>query len=234
MATVQAAIVNRALRLLGQLSSGASPSTDESNDALTALNSMIDGWNLNRSMVYSMREESVTLSDGTASYTIGSDGSPTLNTTRPVEIYQAWIVDSNTSYEVKPMTEEEYALIPDKTTESDWPEYFLHRTTYPNATLIVYPVPNATRTLKIMTRTPLAALALADTLSAPRGYERAFAYNLAVEIAPEYEVEPSPRVLTIAKVSRADVMRQATPPVAASSDVYLLARRGASNILADN
>ncbi len=231
MATVQVGIVNRALRLIGQLSAGASPSTDESNDALTSLNAMIDAWNLDRSMIYTLREESLTLSNGTASYTVGADGSPSLNTTRPVEIYGAWIVDSNTSYPVREMSEDEYEAIPDKTTTSDWPDRFLHRPSYPNATVIVYPVPNATRTMKLATRTPLVALVLADTLAAPRGYERAFVYNLAVEIAPEYEVSPSPDVLRIAAISKADVKRQATPPVPAQSDLAAIGGTHRGNIL---
>lgn len=219
MATVQVAIVNRALRLIHQLSRGASPPSEESDAVLVALNSMIDAWNLDRSLIYTLREESLTLSATVASYTIGADGSPTLNTTRPVEIHKAWIVDNSISYDVDPMTEEEYAGLASKALAGDWPDRFLHRPSYPNATIIVYPVPNATRTMKLLTRTPLTALALSDTLAAPRGYERAFAFNLAVELAPEYETTASPDVQKIASQSLQAIKRQATPPARARTDL---------------
>ena len=40
--------INRALRLLGVLAEGETPSADMSNDALTALDQMIDSWNTER------------------------------------------------------------------------------------------------------------------------------------------------------------------------------------------
>jgi hypothetical protein len=231
MATVQVGIVNRALRLIHQLAAGGSPSTDESNAALTACNAMLDAWNLDRSLVYCLREESLTLSNATASYTVGSSGSPTLNTTRPVEIRRAWIVDGDNSYEVTEMTEEEYAALIDKTQAGDWPDKFLHRASYPNATVIVHPVPNATRTMKLMTRTPLAAMALSDTLAAPPGWERGIAFNLAVELAPEYETTASPKVEQIASNALAAIRRQNIPPARASSDLMKVLGGGYGNIL---
>jgi hypothetical protein len=44
--------INRALRLLGVLAEGETPSADMSNDALTALNQMIDSWNTERLSVF--------------------------------------------------------------------------------------------------------------------------------------------------------------------------------------
>ena len=40
--------INRALRLLGVLAEGETPSAAVSTDALTALNQMIDSWNTER------------------------------------------------------------------------------------------------------------------------------------------------------------------------------------------
>ena len=69
MATAQTTI-NRALRLIGAISSGESPTTDESNDGLTALNAMLESWQLDRLTVFAFQDKTFTL--------VASDGSITL------------------------------------------------------------------------------------------------------------------------------------------------------------
>lgn len=231
MATVQTAIVDRALRLIGQLGEGVSANATRSAAALVALNAMVDSWNLDKSLAYAMREESLTLSASTASYTVGANGSSSLNTVRPVAIEKAWIVDGSQTYEVLPMDEDYYAAIPDKTVESDWPNRFLYRGSYPNATVIVFYVPNATRTMKLLTRTPLAALVLSDTLAAPPGWERGLAFNLACELAPEYETEASPRVQRIADTTLGKIKATNAKPILATTDLAQLVGRRSGSIL---
>ena len=103
MATA-ATIINRALRLLGAISSGASADTDEMADGLIALNAMIDSWNNERLMIYAIQDESLTLVDGQASYTIGTSGN--LNTTRPVSIEGAYVRASSLDYPVRILNEQ--------------------------------------------------------------------------------------------------------------------------------
>lgn len=207
MATV-ATIVNRSLRLLGQIGQGASPTTNETADALVALNAMLDSWRNDRLMCYAFQTESLTLSASTSSYTIGSGG--TLNTTRPVEIVEAYIVESDQSYPVYPMNEAEYAGLFQKTLPGDWPDRYLFRPSVASsqATLIVYPVPNATRTMKLTTRVVVAAFAAStDTITLPPGWEEALAANLAIRLAPEYQIQVTPEVRLMAKESLGGIKR---------------------------
>ena len=53
MATTASDQINRALRLLGVLAEGETPSAETSQDALIALNQMIDSWSTERLSVYS-------------------------------------------------------------------------------------------------------------------------------------------------------------------------------------
>lgn len=216
MATVQQ-VINRSLRLLGQLEAGGSPTSDESNDALMALNAMFSTWCNPAVMTYALREESLTLADGDASYTIGTGGD--LNTTRPVRIHHAYILDAGISHPVEIIEDHEYQAIPSKTTESDWPTHINYRPTMPTGTLYVWPVPNATRTLKILTPVPLAAVALVDTVSLPPGWEDAMAYNLAVRIAPEYEAAPSVEVVRLAGQTRRAIAASNSRPLVTYSDL---------------
>lgn len=201
-------IIERSLRLLGQLGAGESPTTDETADGLEALNALVDSWNNDKLLCFSYQTESLTLSSGTSSYTVGASG--TLNTTRPVEILNAYIVDSNISYPVEIISESEYAAISDKTLSGDWPTHLLFRPTAASsqATVIVWPVQNATRTLKLTTRVAVSSFASsATTVTLPPGWEKALAFNLAIDIAPEYETEPSQAVLKGAKDSLALIKR---------------------------
>lgn len=230
MATV-ATIIDRSMRLLGQLPAGESPTSAEYADGLVALNAMVDAWRNERLMCYAMQEETLTLANADASYTIGTGGD--LVTARPVAIERAWIVDGDYSHDVLPMTEEEYAAIGSKATTGDYPERFLYRPTMATGTLIVWPVPNATRTMKLLTRVVVGAFAsTATTIALPPGWEEALASNLAVNFAPEFETEASPTVRDMARRSKAAIKITNMRPIKSSSGVVeALGRGGNSNIL---
>ena len=49
--------INGALRLIGQLAEGEEPSAATANDALAALNQMIDSWNTERLSVFSTPDQ---------------------------------------------------------------------------------------------------------------------------------------------------------------------------------
>lgn len=225
-------IVNRAGRLLSVVNSGESLTTTESNDALTALNAMFSSWNNERLMAYSMQEETIPMVANQSSYSIGPSGAD-LVTTRPVEIEKAYILYSNISYPVRIMDEEAYALLPAKTTASTWPDHINYLPTMPNGTIRVYPVPNASSSLKIVTRVPLGAVALTDTVSLPPGWEEAAAANLALVIAPEYQVQPSQLVVSMAQTSKANIKRINSRPIMLGQELTLMFSHQRAHIISD-
>lgn len=232
MATVQAAIVNRALRLIGKLASGASPTSDESNDTLTALNAMIDAWRPESGTCYALREETLTLTNGASSKTIGASGD--LNTVRPLEIEAAYILDDGISHPVRMITDVQYAGISDKTSSGDWPTRANYKAAYPLGVIYLWPVPNATRTMKLLTKVPHSAMALSDTLAVPPGWEEALVYNLAIRMAPEFEVAASADVVEIARTTKGAIKRQNVPNMRARNEVaQLVGGASSGNILTD-
>lgn len=228
--------INRALRLLGQVEAGESPTSDESADALIALNAMLDSWRNDRLLCFAFQTESLTLANGDASYTIGTSGD--LNTTRPVEIVEAWITSSDQDYPMRAMNEDEYAKIFDKTETADWPDRYLFRPSIASsqATFIVYPVPNATRTCKIVTRVVVSSFAaIADTVTLPPGWEEAIDANLAIALAPEYGVEPPQAVVKMARDALAGIKRTnaLAQPRRLGSDLYAMFGPNHANIYSD-
>jgi hypothetical protein len=75
---------------------------------------------------------------------------------------------------------------------------------------------------------------LATDLFFPPGYLRAFTYNLAMEIAPEFGVEPSPQVQRIAMTSKRDLKRINNPDDVMSIPYALVTSRQRFNIYAGN
>ena len=207
MATAQT-IINRSLRLIGAIASGESPTTDESNDALTALNAMLESWRNDRLTVYALQEVSKAMVVADSSYTIVSSGD--FNTTRPIRIEHAFMRDAHSNeYPVEVIDAKAWYAIPDRTATSDIVEKVWYNPTADSSTgtINVWPVPSATNTLYLVLAIPFSTLGLSDTVTLPPGYEDAIAYNLALRIAPEYEKQPSPLVMDTARKTLAGIKR---------------------------
>ena len=78
------------------------------------------------------------------------------------------------------------------------------------------------------------AATLGTDLFFPPGYMRAFAYNLAMEIAPEFGVEPSPQVQRIAMTSKRNLKRINNPDDVMSMPYAIVATRQRFNIYSGN
>ena len=66
--------INRALRLLGVLAEGETPSAATSQDALVALNQMIDSWSIERLAVFCTQDQTLTWPAGLITRTLGPSG----------------------------------------------------------------------------------------------------------------------------------------------------------------
>ena len=75
---------------------------------------------------------------------------------------------------------------------------------------------------------------LATNLYFPPGYLRAFKYNLACEIAPEFGVEPSPTVQRIAMTAKRNLKRINNPDDIMSLPYSIVGTRQRYNIFAGN
>lgn len=202
-------VINRSLRLIGVKESGESLPESEANDAFEALNSMMDGWNTESLMIYNLKTISKYTTAGKGSYTIGPSGD--FNTTRPQRIESALInddgSDDGTDWNIEIIKNEQYKKIWQKSIESTYPSYLYYEPSYPLGVIKLYPVPAETYLfIELQVWNQIAAFtAINDVIAFPPGYERMIVYNLAVEIAPEYDQEASSTVQKIAVESKANI-----------------------------
>lgn len=206
-------LINGSLRLLGVLAEGEVPSAEASQDAIAAFNQMLDSWNTERLSVYSTTTDTYSWTAGQASRTIGPTGD-FVKAERPIQIDPStyFIGPNNLSFTPTLVNQDQYNAIALKTVTSTYPQVLWVNDSYPDITLTVYPVPSSTTSWHIVSVTQLSQISsLGDDILLPPGYLRAFRYNLACELAPEWGVEPSPSVQRIAMVSKRNLKRINNP-----------------------
>lgn len=200
MATVQTALINRAMRMLSLIKSGSSPTANESNDVLVALNSMLDSWRTDELTVYSVDEITGNIMASKQSYTLGPSGTDIV-AVRPISVENARLLYNEVNYPVEIIDQDQWAAIRVTTLTSNLPRYVYITGDWPNTTLKFWATPTVPMQVILGVMHPIMGMALADTLSVPPGYERAIASNLAVEIAPEFGASVSPELARIASSS---------------------------------
>ena len=233
--------INRALRLLGVLAEGETPSASVSQDALMALNQMIDSWNTERLSVFSTIDQKVNWPVDQINATLGPTGSLVrLNGTavRPILVDDATYFrdpQTNVSYGIKLINQQQYDGIAVKTVTSTYPQVMFVNMTYPDIDIYIYPRPTRLLEFHFISVEELTQPAtLATDILFPPGYLRAFTYNLACEFAPEFGVEPSPQVARIAMTSKRNLKRINNPDDVMSMPYSLIATRQRFNVYAGN
>ena len=228
--------INRALRLLGVLAEGETPSAETSQDALMAMNQMIDSWDTERLSVFCTQDQVFTWPAGLVSRTLGPTGD--FVGLRPVLLDDStYYRDPGTgvSFGVKFINQQQYNGIAVKTVTSTYPQVIFVNNTFPDIDMYVYPRPTRDLEWHFVSVQKLDNPAgLATVLLFPPGYLRAFTYNLAMEIAPEFGLEPSPQVQRIAMTSKRNLKRINNPDDVMSMPYAIVATRQRFNIFAGN
>ena len=197
------AIIDSAMRKLGVIASGETPTNAERQDGLSALQSMLRSWAAEKINVFVSTSETVTLVASTYLYTWGSGG--TITTARPNQITGASITDSaGVTYPVSIIGEGRYNGITVKATTGR-PNFLFPKFAYPLVQVYLYPVPSAAETLNLQSIKPFTEAssfnAVSDTLQMPVNYEEPIIYNLAVRLAPEFGKGVAAEVAAVANSS---------------------------------
>ena len=232
-------LINSALRLIGQLAEAEVPSAATSQDALTAFNQMIDSWNTERLSVFCTQDQVYTWPANEIRRTLGPSGDISLSPQeRPILVDDSTYFrdpQTNVSYGIKMINQSQYNGIAVKTVTSTYPQVMFVNMTFPDIEIFIYPKPTRSLEFHFISVQPISApTALNTVIALPPGYLRALRFNLAMELAPEFGVEPSPQVQRIAMASKRDLKRINNPDDLMTLPYAIVANRQRFNIFAGN
>lgn len=235
-------IITRALRSLGYLGFQQTPSAADANGGLEILNTMLDSWAGEFLTSYAAQEITFIMTTGQSAYTIGTIGTPNINNTRPLDIRQAFITDTNDlDYPMIIVTQDIWNDIGDKGINSQIPSVIFYDPQYPLGVLNIFPVPLLPYALTMDVILQQATFSLLTTqLSMPPGYARAYIFNLAIEMmGAGYPCLLDEKQLAAlaknASESKANVKRENIKEVIAEYDGAIVSKSYATyNIYSDN
>jgi hypothetical protein len=232
--------IKASLRLIGQLAEGEEPSAQAAQDALTAMNQMLDSWNTERLCVFNTIDQTFLWPADEIQQHLGPTGASIggFDGLRPVLLDDATYFrdpSTNVSFGIKFINQQQYDGIAVKTVTSTYPQVMWINMEYPNIQMTVYPKPTRILEWHFISVQELDKPATLNTnLTFPPGYLRAFKYNLACEIANEFGVEPPQTVQRIAMTSKRNLKRINNPDDIMSMPYALVANRQRFNIYAGN
>ena len=192
-------IINGALRLVGALSQGDTPTASQTSEALDALNMLVKAYAVKGLALWTTRETDVTPLLATGTYIIGT-GLAT-NTSKPLKVTQAYLHNSTTDVDIpmRVVTRDEFTRLGDKTVTGS-PVQVWYEPLRDSGTLHVFPTPDAYTvancTIRIVNQKTFEDFdAVGDAPDFPQEWFEVLKYGLASRLAGEYGMDLQSRAL---------------------------------------
>lgn len=184
-------IIHRALRLIGAVAQGETPTTDQVTEAAQALNGLVKAWQADGMPLWALKERVVPLVAGQYVYT--------LDNPKPLKLLQAWNhnTTSNVDIPMRVITKQEYNILGNKTSAGN-PIQVYYDPRRDVGELHLFPVPTtveqAANTINFVYQAPFEDFdSSTDTPDFPAEWYDAVTYGLATRLAPEYGLPATDR-----------------------------------------
>lgn len=212
-------IVMGALRLLRVAAPDVTLPADDMANGLQSLNEMVAGWANEGLLIYQVVRESFVTTTGHNPHTWGTGGD--FNSTRPSEVLAASLSIGSVDVPMQQISYDAYEAVRLKTLVT-YPQSYYIDNAWPVANVFIYPVPNGS-TVNFQSYKPLPWFDYPETVvDLPNGYSRALRYNLAVDLAPEWQLSAGEDILRIAAKSVAALKNMNYKPTIAKVDPLLV------------
>lgn len=201
-------LIESAMSKIGILAAGETVSAEDAAIGLKRLNTLVDSMEQDQMFAYTTQDTVVTLPAGVTSLTIGPGQQ--INMPRPVKILRgSFCRVGDQDYRLDPTTEPEYNAITLKDSVSTiCPCVVFFDGQTPAGTLHFWP--SAATDVELHLITPEASGIAADLTTNyvfPPGYARYIEYALAIEMAPDFNVTPSPMIIGAAANAKRAIRR---------------------------
>lgn len=178
-------LIKTAMRLIGAIATGETPSAEETADGMRALNDVLERWSLESLAVYGSLPDVFATVTGQSTYTYGPGGN--WNADRPVAIDNLYTTVQGVDYPAAQWSLEEYNAVGIKSQRQPIVERWVFINDAPLAQVILWPTPSAGTPITIDAPRLLTQVAASSTtLTLPPGYASALQYAVAEELAPQY------------------------------------------------
>jgi hypothetical protein len=196
-------IITRALRILGVVAQGETPTSVQIDEASKALNGLVLAWQSDGMPLWAIKTHTMPLVQGQATYVLGYGVPIPYNIPKPLKILQAWYhnVPSNIDVPMRIVTEQQYNMLGNKQVEG-FPIQLWYKPEIDTGNLTIYQVPDDWSanniTVSFTYQAPFATFdSSTDTPDFPQEWFDAITYGLAARLAPEYGVPSSDRKLLL-------------------------------------
>jgi hypothetical protein len=178
-------LIESALRKLGVLAEGQTPSTQNYADGMMALNTVISQLRAVGMPLWARSE--YTFTPTTNTYTIGTG--MTLSTPFPVKLLQAFRTDTGAKIPLEIVAREDFNILP--TSSNGSPIKINYQPFVNYGTISLWPTPASTNTatVTLVYQRPYQYFTTStETMDFPEEWYTAIIYHLAVRLAPEWGV----------------------------------------------
>ena len=195
-------IITSAMKKFQGVASGEDPTADEAQDGLDNLNDMMDAWQIERLMIYTVQRQVFNLTVLQQSYTCGPGGD--FNIPRPSRIDRMGIISLNNPSQplelpLEYLTEAQWSMIPVKQILSSLPQRVWDDQGFPLRTLSFWCIPNVPVAVAIYTWGVLGTFAdLSTDYIFPPGYADALKFNLAFRWCGDFGPNMPPQLPALA------------------------------------
>lgn len=183
-------VIKGALRKLGVISEGQTPSTAQIDDCAEALNVLVKAWQAEGLPLWAIKQTSFTPTTSVAKYTVGTG--QTVAVAKPLKVYQMWLRDNTSSVDI-PMyllTQQQYNILGNKTSTGT-PTQFYYENLNTTGNLYLFPTPDsvtaAGKTVYLQYQAPFADFdSSTDVPDFPQEWIRALVYGLAADLSFDF------------------------------------------------
>ena len=178
-------LIKQALRDAGRLQMGSTPTGEVYADALSRMYDLINTWQTQGLKLWLNVLQSLTLTAGQATYTLGPAGS--ILSLKPLRVLEAWYVrDVGSRYMLNPMSWDDYYRLGNLTSQGAVNSYFVDKQTA-NLVVKIWQVPDATAaegTVELLIqRQAVSPTELDENVALPIEWYQALRWGLADELA---------------------------------------------------